>query len=284
MPILADRIRDNKNLICEALHIGYADWDSLVDRIERQELSRNKDFAGEQVWTFLLACVYAINGLPGTMKLAGLLIEAEPPSCTKAWFETLPLPPRYNESNTHLDLAFGSIELRNNTQSGIELGSDDPTWICFVECKWYSDISGSVTHDKHRNQLARVIENGLYFHKGDQFVQQIHITLVTPEIFHLYPARSRLYQYKYPEYSKPELKPQSLGKDLNASCLPLRRQSQNIQDRIKGINFHWITYENLFQQVPDSELKEPFLEFSSMFNGTKDDRLEKQKKSVGRLT
>jgi hypothetical protein len=273
MPTLAVGIRYHKNRICEALHIGCANWDKLLDKIERQELSSNADFADEQVWTFLLGCVYAMQGLQGISRLAGFLIETELLSTTKAWFEPLPFPPRFHERNTHLDLAFGSIALRNGTQSGIELAIGEPSWICFVEFKWYSDISGSVTNDKHRNQLARVIENGLYFHKGDRFAQQFHITLVTPEAFHSYPARSRLYQYKYPEYSQGEMKAENLADDLAASCLPLRSQSSNIFERIRNLHFHWISYEALVQRVPDSDLKKPFLEFASRFNGTKSDRL-----------
>src|SRR5438067_2621054 len=93
MPVLADAIRQHKNRICEALHIGYANWDDLLDRIERQERTRRPDFADEQVWTFLVGCAYAMQGLAGTGNLAQLLTEASPPSATKAWFEVLPLPP-----------------------------------------------------------------------------------------------------------------------------------------------------------------------------------------------
>lgn len=270
MGALADGIRQHKNRICEALHIGYANWDDLLERIERQEPAKHSDFADEQVWTFLVGCAYAMNGLDGTSTLAQLLTGTAPPIPTKAWFEVLPLPARTREGNTHVDLAFGSITLRSGTQSGIELSTDEHSWVSFVECKWYSDIAGSVSYDKHRNQLARVIENAVYFSRGDRFAQEAHVTLVTPEVFKACPASSRLYQYKYSEYSKAETA--DLVRDLAASCLPHRRQFPVIHERLRRFRLHWVTYETLFQGVPDSELKEPFLDFAGKFNGRKNDQ------------
>jgi len=271
MGALSESIRQHKSRICDALHVGYANWDDLLDRIEQQEQSKLSDFADEQVWTFLVGCAYAIQGLTGTTSLAKLLTGTIPPSATKAWFEVLPMPPRSREGNTHLDLAFGSIALRSGMQSGIELGRDEPRWVSFVECKWYSDIAGSVSYDKHRNQLARVIENALYFNQGDQFAQDVHVTLVTPEVFQSCSASSRLYQYKYAEYSKSE--PADLQRDLAASCLRYRRQFPDIGDRIRNLRLHWVTYEVLFQSVPDSAMKQLFIDFATRFNGTKADRV-----------
>lgn len=270
MGALADGIRLHKDHICQALHIGYANWDDLVERIERQEGSRRADFADEQVWTFLVGCAYAMNGLAGTTTLAQILTGTTPPGTTKAWFEVLPQPPRLREGSTHLDLAFGSISLRNGTQSGIELSQDKRTWICFVECKWYSDIAGSVSYDQHRNQLARVIENAIYFNQGDRFADAVHVTLLTPDVFKSCPASSRLYRYKYLEYSKSDVA--DIVTDLEASCLRHRRQFPQIHERLRGLHVHWITYESLFQSVPDSDLKQPFVEFTSRFNGTKSDQ------------
>lgn len=269
MGALADGIRQHKNRICEALYIGKANWDRLLDSIELQERIPLSDFAEEQVWTFLVACAYAMEGLAGTGTLAKLLTGASPPSATKAWFEVLPLPTRLEEGNTNLDLAFGSIALRRGTRSGIELGKDERSWVCFVECKWYSDIAGSVSYDKHRNQLARVIENAVYFNQGDRFADEVLVSLVTPEVFQSYPAGSRLYRYKYSEYSKAEA--HDLVRDLDVSCLTLRRQFPDIHERLRSLRLHWVTYETLFRSVPDSELKRPFLDFASRFNGTKCD-------------
>jgi hypothetical protein len=38
------------------------------------------------------------------------------------------------------------------------------------------------------------------------------------------------------------------------------------------LRLHWVTYETLFQGVPDSELKRPFLDFAAKFNGTNSDQ------------
>ena len=273
MGALADAVRQHKNRICKVLHLGYANWDNLLERIEKQEWTECSDFADEQVWTFLVSCAYAMQGPEGIRKLAQLMIEGNPPSETKAWFEVLPLPPRKQEGNSHIDLAFGSIALRSGTQSGIELSEDRSNWVCFVECKWYSDIAGSVSYDKHRNQLARVIENALYFHQGARFVEEVHVTLVTPGVFKSCRSRSRLYQYKYSEYTAAKTGNLELEKDLAASCLPFRQPFPDICERLRHLRrplgLHWISYETLFDGIPDSELKSAFLEFANRFNGTK---------------
>jgi hypothetical protein len=64
--------------------------------------------------------------------------------------------------------------------------------------------------DRHRNQLARVIENALCFQRG------------TPATLKQRSVKSRLYQYKFWEYSE------SLDQvvaDLNASRLPRRNDA-----------------------------------------------------------
>jgi len=275
MTDLAGTIGKHMARIREALYIGYANWDDLVYRVERQERHHSQDdFYDEQVWTFLVSCVYAIQGLQGIGLLAQLLTDSEEPpqGASKAWFEVLPLPPRSREGNTHLDLALGNIDLRNGTVSGIELGKSEHNWICFVEFKWYSDIAGSVSYDKHRNQLARVIENAIYFNREDQFAQQVHVTLVTPEIFKSYKTKSRLYQYKFVEYSQTAETPGTLALDLAASSLQLRCPCNNIHERLDNLHLHWITYETLFTNAPDSELKRPFCEFVKKFNGTQQEQ------------
>src|SRR5580704_1734342 len=104
-------------------------------------------------------------------------------------------------------------------------------------------MAGSVYYDKHRNQLARVIENAVYFNHGNRFPQDVHVTLVTPDVFHSCQVRSRLHQYKYSEYHDGEPRSAKLLNDLTASCLPLRRPSQNLQERLNSLQLHWITYE-----------------------------------------
>jgi hypothetical protein len=264
MTTLAEKIRRHEGDIKEAMYIGCANWEQLVKRIEGQEQMKDPDFHDEQVWTFVVGCGYAVQGEKGTGKLAGLLIEGEPPSPTKAWFEVLPEPPRSREGESHIDLAVGTIAQRGGAEkSGIALSSDKDSWVCFVECKWYSDIAHSVSYDQHRNQLARVADNALYFRQEDcdQFAQQVHVTLVTPEVFRSCSVRSRLYQYKYEEY-KANLS--NLKRDLEESCLRYRRRFPPIEERLPCLRLHWITYDTLFLNLPDSELKQPLLDFFEM--------------------
>jgi hypothetical protein len=269
MAALSDCIAKHKDRIYDTIHIGFANWDGLLEVIERQELAKLADFVDEQVWTFLVGCAYAMQGMSGTHALAQVLIGATPASEQKAWFEVLPLSPRSSEGKTHLDLALGTIDLRKGTASGIELRDVERSWVCFVECKWYSDISNSVSYARHRNQLARVIENGLYFSRGDRFAQEVHVTLVTPEVFKSRAASSRLYQYKYAEYSDAQTSLERLAEDLEASCLKLQPRLPSIKSRLPCLLLHWISYETLFQNATDSELKQPFLDFAARSNGTR---------------
>ena len=83
------------------------------------------------------------------------------------------------------------------TDGGIQ-AAQGASWVCFCEMKWYSDISGKVTHDIHRNQLARVIENAIAFASAP--LDRAHVALVTPASFRA--SRSRLYGYKFEEYER----------------------------------------------------------------------------------
>ena len=92
------------NEICKWLYIGRANFDVLVEKVQRCEKDHHPDFNDEQVWTFLLAASYAITGSQGVTQLSSLLIED--PHCDtvkKLWFECLPISPRHQEGNTNLD-------------------------------------------------------------------------------------------------------------------------------------------------------------------------------------
>ena len=143
MNSLAEILMDYHDELDEYLYIGYARWDDLIKRIEREERTPSHDFADEQIWTFLVGCGYAIAGQQGIAMLTRTLtgLNQGQPTNQKIWFEVLPIPPRKGEGETHLDLALGTIARRKGTESGIELGDVEFPWICFCEMKWYSDIS-----------------------------------------------------------------------------------------------------------------------------------------------
>ena len=123
MNSLAEVLTNHHDEIIKYLYIGYARWDDLISRVERQERKLSDDFDDEQIWTFLVGCGYAIAGKDGVAKLTKTLTgsDYEAPTNPRIWFEVLPIPPRKGEGETHLDLALGTIARRKGTKSGIEL-------------------------------------------------------------------------------------------------------------------------------------------------------------------
>lgn len=144
--------------------------------------------------------------------------------------------------------------MRKGTESGIQLDNIESPWICFCEMKWYSDISTSVTYDTHRNQLARVIENALCFQRSGKYAERVYVTLVTPGVFHLATLKSRLYQYKYEEYNAQR---SSLLNDFQACGLERNDQPgwsypADLGQRVKDLVLRWITFDELFENLPSS--------------------------------
>lgn len=276
--MLSRIVQDNMNKICETLRLGRATFAVLTDKIERCEERNIRDFYDEQVWTFLLASSYAMAGSSGATQLASLLTE-NPQSgpVDQLWFEVLPIPPRHQEGNTHLDLAFGAIAKRGTMESGIEFAPELGDFVGFCEFKWYSDMSIDVSYDRHRNQLARVIENALCFQRNSdlvgnlegRFPKSVHVTLVTPAIFQERKIRSRLYQYKWPEYAASH---HELIDELRACPLKPRTepgfQYPDLEQRAACLRLHWVSFQSLCKAVPDSPLKAPFQDFVCRFDGT----------------
>ena len=127
-------------------------------------------------------------------------------------------------------------------------------------------MSIGVRYDKHRNQLARVIENALCFQRGDAFPKSVHVTLVTPTVFKERPIRSRLYQYKFCEYLQ---SPDQLIAELAACRLKKRDEwYPDLKQRVTCLRLHWVSFQSLCKEVPDSPLKVPFREFALRFDGT----------------
>ena len=257
MQTLADLLEKNRDAITQRLYLSAGRWSRLPERI-RTSSAICKD---EQVWTFLAACGYAIAGSQGVKKLTKILtgLDLTQPKDAKIWMEALPFPPRKREGNTNLDLALGTITCRDGTTGGIKLGFQSPSWICFCEMKWYSDISTSTTHDIHRNQLARVIENALYFNDGERHSDCVYVALVTPKAFKNTNVNSRLYQYKFKEY---EADRGHLVKDFEACVIEERsEQIGNVADRVGRLTLRWPTYDEIFANIPDSEISKKLKEF-----------------------
>ncbi len=265
MSSLAEKLTNYHGKLTKYLYIGYARWDDLVARVRREEQKSSRDFTDEQIWTFLVACGYAIAGEQGIARLTEIVTGShqKSPANPKIWFEVLPIPPRKGEGETHIDLALGTIAIRQGTESGIGLDDVESSWICFCEMKWYSDISISVTYDIHRNQLARVIENALCFQKPRKYAEKVYVTLVTPSIFRNAPLKSRLYQYKFREYNTNRT---CLIDDLNACVLERNNQPDwsfpsDLSQRVKSLSLQWTTYDELFENLPDSAITEELKNF-----------------------
>ena len=132
--------------------------------------------------------------------------------------------------------------------------------------KWYSDIATRTTHDIHRNQLARVIENALYFNDndgdrhsdcmdGDRYSDCVYVALVTPKAFKNREVNSRLYQYKFEEY---EADRGHLVKDLKEKS---KHAIGDMEDRVGRLTLRWSTYDEIFAEIPTSEISEKLKEF-----------------------
>jgi hypothetical protein len=261
-------------------------WNHLVRRLDDQLEARRPDFYDEVVWTFLLGVSYAASGWDGIRKLEALLsgTTVDPPVQHPIWLEALPMPPRSKEGNTNVDLAIGAITDRpsvkvDTTERPAKEGgiAYDPTLgssVTFCEMKWYSDISKSVTHDQHRNQLSRVIENAVTFQINKQWVDRVTVTLVTPRIFVGTEPKSRLYHYKLEEYRNPEF----LLREWRRSYQRMPKRSHSDwkypeDDHLLDIltnrfTLQHLSFEELFEKAPESAFTPHLQEFLSAANGS----------------
>ena len=252
MTYLATLLQEHVQPIRASAYLGKVHWDKLVAKVDKYE-QKPDSVRDEQVWTFLVACGYVIIGDEGIHALSVTLTgqELPQPVKSKAYLEVLPLPPRKCEGNTNIDLALGAIAIRAGTVSGIEFAAQEGSWVCFCEAKWMSDISCSVTHDPHRNQLARVVENALCFQADGAYPQRVFVTLVTPKVFKDADPKSRLYQYKFAEYYD----------DLSALERELGPCTLDWKKRAEALVLRWVTFEQLFEELPVSPISEAVRSF-----------------------
>lgn len=220
-----------------------------IGRIE-QQAGVCKD---EEVWTYLLACAYAIDGARGVASLAEQLTGSPRlslPEEPAIWLEYRPMTPRIGEARSHMDLSIGNIAVDAGTKGGIApVGGPEATpWVCFCEMKWESDITPGVANDPKRNQLIRVIESGLYYGWPDSTLAEVYITLVTPGRFR--DDTRKLYHRKFNEYTADK------GRILEElrNCRLRRRDGFDAATRISALQLRWLTFEELFAALPPSPL------------------------------
>lgn len=278
----------NGDAIRKYLNTSDAQWGALLQAAGRVWDKECEDLRDERVRTFVLACGYAAARERGvaalTEVLTGLTLcepgasesarpsgpsEAGPvpatPTEPRIWLAAAPIPSLKREGDTHVDLALGTIAHRDKTDEGIELANLKSTWVCFCEMKWCADISPDVKHFVHRNQLLRVIENALCFQKNGHCADQVFVTFVTPAHLRNAPVKSRLYHYKYEEYSTD--KRAILWDLMGASRMDERRHEpgwfypSSLPERVEKLTLRWVTYDDLLERLPDSAIRQDVLEF-----------------------
>ena len=258
---LYELLEENVDAINERLfHPNYYGDDHSFLRKKKRILSGSGSCIDEALWTFLVACGYAMGGLDGVVKLTKVLTGADMPHTNDSmiWLEARPLPPRNREGNTNLDLAVGGVVRRGTTKSGVELSSHSNPWICFCEMKWNSDISESISNDPLRNQLVRVIENAICFQNKGKYAECAYVTLVTPAVFKDHPSEHRIYQDKFSEY---KFNVTTILNDLNSDLPKRSHYPSDIGQRLKNLTLRWVTFDDLFQSIPDSPISEALKTF-----------------------
>jgi hypothetical protein len=116
-----------------------------------------------------------------------------------------------------------------------------------------------VSYDQHRNQLLRTVENAVFFQSAGTFPERVHVVLVTPASFKQRAIKSRLYQYKFEEYTSNS---QAMIDELKA-CGLNRSASYptDLDKRLSSLKLHWVRYQDLFESTPESAIQKPLREF-----------------------
>ena len=261
---LLSSLRQAKVEVVQHLRTTEREWLWGFEALGKLAVQDLDEVYDEKLWTWLIACGYAAAGAEGvdrlTRALTGGLQHAH--RGHGIWFEAQPPTPRRREGNTHLDLALGDLAPRAGTDGGIQ-AAQGASWACFCEMKWYSDLSGKVTHDVHRNQLARVIENAVAF--SPEPLETVHVALVTPAAFR--ESRSRFYAYKFEEYERDR---SALLADLGRCCLEPAYRTDDLEARLDRLHLHWVTFDDLFDGMPESELGDAVKQFRRRFDGTQE--------------
>jgi hypothetical protein len=277
-------ITDPKRDIRTHFHISNRQWNKWTESIRHKKddlLGDEKEGLREDHWTFIVASAYAIDGDDGCKSLLKTVSDQQLPDNSEN--EPFPIWSKYSpytckdprsgrgsKAKIIPDLAFGNFVERENTEAEIVYVPPPKGngWICFVEIKLLEDISGDSTDNPTYNQLAKYIKGALNFHEycdGNEkkYPENIHITLITPKKFMINP-HSRLYGYKFEDYRNKDTKTinvNNIKDDIpdiaeneyfdDIFCLNLLTES-GIDDRLKKLKLHWIPYENLLDNIPDT--------------------------------
>ena len=272
---IADCIKKNNQKIRTHLQISDGQWingkRSMIKRIEK--ISKLEDIK-ENYLTFILSCAYAIESPEIIHSLQKILLNRQNNTSEKKvnpiWFQYSPYAVnkghgRGRPSYSIFDLAFGDIEPCTGTESYIAYGQKDTNngWICIIEMKILTDIGVNSTDNPNYNQLAKYIKVALTLQKFGRIIEgkfpsEVYLSLVTPQRF-IGNRYSRLYGYKFDEYTSKD-KINFIKKDIphkinheyfNQDWLDPMQQP-DIDNRLKSLKLNWIPYENLLDNIPDT--------------------------------
>lgn len=265
---------DNYKIKFEKL---YCDIEVLGNRRLLDRASKNLKGADEQLLVLKIVEQYIKESKLNTLYQILTRKETDPKDIIKIGIEAQPLTHRKKEGNTYLDLAMGSIKKRGNTESGIELDTNNKEQdFVFCEAKWKSDLSVGVSKCSIRNQLQRVIENALIF-AGETFKGNIFVTLITPELYKKHyelGLNTRFYSCKYFEYKEnirgTFLRELDLIKKLGV--IPFNdekgeeKKSKFIERVEKNLNkliLNWVTFEELLSEISNDILKSEYKKYNT---------------------
>lgn len=265
---------DNYKIKFEKL---YCDIEVLGNRRLLDRASKNLKGADEQLLVLKIVEQYIKESKLNTLYQILTRKETDPKDIIKIGIEAQPLTHRKKEGNTYLDLAMGSIKKRGNTESGIELDTNNKEQdFVFCEAKWKSDLSVGVSKCSIRNQLQRVIENALIF-AGETFKGNIFVTLITPELYKKHyelGLNTRFYSCKYFEYKEnirgTFLRELDLIKKLGV--IPFNdekgeeKKSKFIERVEKNLNkliLNWVTFEELLSEISNDILKSEYEKYNT---------------------
>lgn len=243
----------------------FEDKCNTIVQIEDDELNEFR----EDYLTFIVACAYAYHGKKDCYLLQQILCENSLPTYSEGgdyriFFQALPLK---GNSSPKLDLAFGNINRPGgNTKKDqiVYVPQKGSGQICFIEMKTLDDMDSSSKGNPVYNQLAKYIRAGLIFQNARIFPKEVHVTLVTPRVF-IKNLKSRFYGYKYIEYACPQINPENIMPDIPIKAdRPPYIENEKLDDnwikcdkdglieRFPSLRLHWIPYENLLDNIPDT--------------------------------
>ncbi|WP_028856272.1 hypothetical protein [Psychrilyobacter atlanticus] len=219
-----------------------------------ENIFSKKIYGNEIVWTYLTGLLAKENN-----EIYKLVSGFKINNNHSIFFEGQPMTPyKKKEGNSYIDMALGSINIREKTKSGLEYFSEFGNRICFVEAKYFSDLSGMTEHSCTRNQMDRVIENLLCMQENNKFPNEVVFTLLTPRKFKKNYG-SRMYSYKYYEYEeKLDKEKGTLAKKIELSLENKREEYTKekgfIEERLKKLKLNWVTFEDIFEEFLKDEL------------------------------